>query len=40
MTDRTGYQANFIGHRSSPSRIEGTGCDNRGRSFSFSMTRR
>jgi hypothetical protein len=40
MTDQTGYQANFVGHLSSPSRIEGTGCDNRGRSFSFSMTRR
>jgi hypothetical protein len=40
MTDRTGYQANFVGHRSSPTRIDGTGCDNRGRSFSFSMTRR
>lgn len=40
MTDRTGYRATFIGHLSSPGRIDGTGCDNRGRSFSFSMIRR
>jgi hypothetical protein len=40
MTDRTGYRANFIGHLSRPGLIEGTGCDNRGRGFSFSMTRR
>lgn len=40
MTDRTGYQANFVGHRSTAGRIEGTGCDNRGRSFSFTMVRR
>jgi hypothetical protein len=40
MTDKTGYRATFIGHLSSPSRIDGTGCDNRNRSYSFSMTRR
>ena len=40
MTDRTGYWANFVGHMSSPKRIEGTGCDSRGQSFSFSMDRR
>lgn len=40
MTDRSGYRATFIGHLSGPGRIEGTGCDNRGRSFSFSMNRR
>jgi hypothetical protein len=40
MTDHSGYWANFVGHLSSPKRIEGTGCDNRGQSFSFSMDRR
>jgi hypothetical protein len=40
MTDGTGYWANFIGHRSSPNRIEGTGWDSRGQGFSFSMDRR
>jgi hypothetical protein len=40
MTDKTGYRASLIGHLSSPGRIDGTGCDNRGRSYSFSMTRR
>jgi hypothetical protein len=40
MTDRTGYRATFIGHRTGPGTIEGTGCDNRNRSFSFSMRRR
>lgn len=40
MTDRSGYRATFIGHLSAPGRIEGTGCDNRGRSFSFLMNRR
>ena len=40
MTDRTGYRATLIGRRVSPTRIEGTGCDNRGRSYSFTMIRR
>lgn len=40
MTDSTGYRATLIGHLASPGRIEGTGCDNRGRSYSFSMVRR
>ena len=40
MTDSPGYWANFIGHMSSPKRIEGTGCDSHGQSFSFSMDRR
>jgi hypothetical protein len=40
MTDKTGYRATLIGHLSNPGRIDGTGCDNRGRSYSFSMTRR
>jgi hypothetical protein len=40
MTDSSGYRATFIGHLSGPGRIEGTGCDNRGRSYSFSMSRR
>jgi hypothetical protein len=40
MTDQTGYRATFIGHLSRSGRIEGTGCDNRGRSYSFTMVRR
>jgi hypothetical protein len=40
MTDKTGYRATLIGHLSNPGRIDGTGCDNRGRSYSFTMTRR
>lgn len=40
MTDRTGYEATFIGRLSGTKRIEGTGFDNRGRSFSFTMIRR
>jgi hypothetical protein len=37
MTDNTGYRANFIGHGAGHGIIEGTGCDNRNRSFSFTM---
>ncbi len=37
MTDNTGYRANFIGHGMGFGSIEGTGCDNRNRSFSFTM---
>jgi hypothetical protein len=40
MTDNTGYRANFIGHGAGFGVIEGTGCDNRNRSFSFTMKRR
>jgi hypothetical protein len=40
MTDNTGYRANFIGHGAAAGTIEGTGCDNRNRSFSFTMKRR
>jgi hypothetical protein len=40
MTDNTGYRANFIGHGAGFGVIEGTGCDNRSRSFSFTMKRR
>jgi hypothetical protein len=40
MTDNTGYRANFIGHGTMSGEIEGTGCDNRNRSFSFLMKRR
>lgn len=40
MTDRSGYEATFIGRLSGTKRIEGTGFDNRGRSFSFTMIRR
>ena len=40
MTDNTGYRANFIGHKTMTGDIEGTGCDNRNRSFSFTMKRR
>ena len=37
MTDNTGYRATFIGHGTMTGDIEGTGCDNRNRSFSFVM---
>jgi hypothetical protein len=40
MTDNTGYRANFVGHGTMSGDIEGTGCDNRNRSFSFVMKRR
>ncbi len=40
MTDNTGYVARFIGHGTMSGDIEGTGCDNRNRSFSFTMKRR
>jgi hypothetical protein len=40
MTDNTGYRATLIGHRTSSGDIEGTGCDNRSRSYSFTMKRR
>ncbi|GEM_PF-3519464 len=40
MTDNTGYVAKFIGHGTMSGDIEGTGCDNRNRSFSFTMKRR
>jgi len=40
MTDDTGYRATFIGHGAGFGIIEGTGCDNRNRSYSFSMKRR
>jgi hypothetical protein len=40
MTDDTGYRATFIGHGAGHGIIEGTGCDNRNRSYSFSMKRR
>ncbi len=40
MTDNTGYRATFIGHGTMSGDIEGTGCDNRNRSYSFVMKRR
>jgi hypothetical protein len=40
MTDNTGYVAKFIGHGTMSGDIEGTGCDNRNRSYSFTMKRR
>ena len=40
MTDDTGYRATFIGHGAGFGAIEGTGCDNRNRSYSFTMKRR
>jgi hypothetical protein len=40
MTDNTGYRATFIGHGAGWGVIEGTGCDNRNRSYSFTMKRR
>jgi hypothetical protein len=40
MTDNTGYRATFIGHGAGYGAIDGTGCDNRNRSFSFTMRRR
>jgi hypothetical protein len=39
-TDRTGYRAEFFGRVASPGRIEGTGCDNRNRSYSFTLIKR
>ncbi|MBI5482219.1 MAG: hypothetical protein HY906_25410, partial [Deltaproteobacteria bacterium] len=39
LTDATGYQATLVGRQVKPNRIEGTGCDNRGRSYSFTLTR-
>jgi hypothetical protein len=38
--DKTGYQANFFGRMVSPERVEGTGCDNRGNGYSFTLIRR
>jgi hypothetical protein len=40
MTDNTGYRATLIGHRTASGDIEGTGCDNRNRSYSFLMKRK
>lgn len=39
-SDKTGYQANFFGRKVTPSRVEGTGCDNRNRSYSFTLIKR
>jgi hypothetical protein len=40
MTDRTGYRAEFFGRTAASGRIEGTGCDNRNRSFSYTLIKR
>jgi hypothetical protein len=40
MTDNTGYHATLIGHGTMSGDIEGTGCDNRNRSYSFTMKKR
>jgi hypothetical protein len=40
MTDRTGYRAEFFGRKAAPGRFEGTGCDNRNRSYSFTLVKR
>jgi hypothetical protein len=39
-TDKTGYRANLYGRLVSTGRVEGTGCDNRGRGFSFALNKR
>jgi hypothetical protein len=39
-TDRSGYRAEFFGRVATKNRIEGTGCDNRNRGFSFTLVKR
>ena len=39
-TDRSGYRAELFGRVAAKNRIEGTGCDNRNRSFSFTLVKR
>ncbi len=39
-TDQTGYRANFFGRVVNKGHVEGTGCDNRGRGFSFTLIKR
>lgn len=39
-TDNTGYRANLFGRVVNKGGIEGTGCDNRGRGFSFTLIKR
>jgi len=39
MTDPTGYRADFFGRKTESGKFEGTGCDNRGRSFSFKLVK-